>query len=34
VIGKSTAQATSKKLKKLKPIEMKGIAKPVQIYTI
>jgi adenylate cyclase len=34
VIGKSTALATSKKLKKLKPIEMKGIAKPVQIYTI
>ena len=34
VIGKSTAQATSQKLKKLKPIEMKGIAKPVQIYTI
>ena len=34
VIGKNTAQATSQKLKKLKPIEMKGIAKPVQIYTI
>ena len=34
VIGKNTAQAASHKLRKLKPIEMKGIAKPVEIYTV
>jgi adenylate cyclase len=33
VIGKNTAKASSYKLKKLKPVEMKGIAKPVEIYT-
>jgi adenylate cyclase len=33
VIGKKTAVKSSYKLKKLKPVEMKGISKPVQIYT-
>ena len=33
VIAKNTAKASSFKLKKLKPVEMKGIAEPVEIYT-
>jgi len=33
VIAKNTAKASSYKLKKLKPVEMKGIAEPVEIYT-
>jgi adenylate cyclase len=33
IIGKKTAVKSSYKLKKLKPVEMKGISQPVQIYT-
>ena len=34
VIAKNTADKTTIPLRKLKPIEMKGISKPVQIYTL